>query len=123
MLTVSGGGVVGVSGSIIVDRYGNIYFSIGPTLGKSLTIVSVSHVGGWIAESSNPNPTTDLDMPNAEESKSFLTGLALNASGGLVIGGGETYVGNIDGTERGFYSPQIGVALTFLWLLYDSGKK
>jgi RHS repeat-associated protein len=107
-----------VSGTVSVTAsYGHVYVAPGVNLGKSEPLVgipaSASLSGGYLIQPSRAS---------SEQMHSFLTGFAINLSGGYIVGGGGTW-GNVGKTsasdfalEGGIYSPQIGLTGTYtLW--------
>lgn len=129
-----------VGGTVVVtrDRFGSYYVAVGPTVGKTLTVGSVSLVKGYIGSSS------DLYYPNPSDTESFLTGLAVNGSAGFVKGYGVTWspfagdrVDHLAFEESGFggfpasgmgnfpnfggkfgFTPSIGMSVTWGWKVY-----
>ncbi len=96
---------------ITSDRFGNIYVGGGITAGKSLTVVNGSFVTGWIGSS------VDQSYPSETDTRSFLSGSALNLSAGVLGGTGVMLSPNsntphVAGVEGGMYSPQIGGSYT-----------
>ncbi len=90
-----------------IDRYGRMYrSSTGVSAGVAKLFVTGSAVAGWIDD--------ECGKPSPDKLKKFLNGPSINVSGGIVLGGGYTFVPNKwndwqRGFEIGFYSPQIGV--------------
>ena len=115
-----GGGAISVTWS-----YGHIYIGAGGNFGKSSGLLlygipmSANLSGGWLLQ---------LDKPTPEQMHSFLTGVAINVSGGYIVGVGGTW-GNVGKTspsdfavEGGLYSPQIGVSVTYTVLEIDTNS-
>ena len=105
--------------------YGHIYIGAGGNFGKSSGLLlygipmSANLSGGWLLQ---------LDKPTPEQMHSFLTGVAINVSGGYIVGVGGTW-GNVGKTspsdfavEGGLYSPQIGVSVTYTVLEIDTNS-
>jgi hypothetical protein len=117
-ITVSAGDSIGGTGVVTWDRYGNIYLGLGVNAGESLTAVSGSYTRGWIGD------PLDDDYPSPNNSESFLTGVAVNVSGGAIGGGGLTYSPGSNtqkiAYETGVYSPQMGVSVVYSGLIYDA---
>jgi hypothetical protein len=92
---------VGISGQVAVDRDGNVYGGIGPTIGKSATMASFSATGGWLLQGTRPTTST---------LNNFMTGHSLNIGGGARGGyvGLNGLVGNGNALEIGIASPQAG---------------
>jgi RHS repeat-associated protein len=59
------GVLVGFSGTVTFDKYGNLYDTYGLSFGRALTGVNLAAFGGWM--STNPEPTED-------ELETFVTG-------------------------------------------------
>jgi hypothetical protein len=75
---------------------------------ESPFFVSASGVGGWITDSSRPGQLESA--PGESRSENFLSGGAVNVSGGVGVGAGITQsIGNTDhGLEVGVYLPPQG---------------
>jgi hypothetical protein len=96
---------------------GHAYISVGGTLGKPLADLAIAGIpvagdisGGWVWQSTRSSP---------EQLRRFLTGGAVNASIGAIVGGGVTW-GNVGkftkdavAFEGGLYAPQIGVSASY----------
>ena len=93
---------VGVSLTGTLDRYGNIYGGIGPSVGKSLTGFAVAGTANYVIDGMTRT------VPNEDQLASFLSGHSITAGGGFITGGHGTWVpGNGFGLGTGFYAPQI----------------
>jgi RHS repeat-associated protein len=106
--------LVGISIPVTVDRYGSTYIGVGPSVGKSATVLSGSGIGGWVLQAEKPTPG---------QLESFITAWSVNVGGGFV-GGGAVNWGNVGSTqlsdfsvEAGVYSPQAGASVTYSWEL------
>lgn len=100
------GTLIGWSGQITGDRYGNIYASpLGVSFGKSAFLVSASAEVGYVLQNRTPTP---------RQLRSFLTGDAYNAGFGYGLAESVTYSPNADGSkwamQFGIATPQIGVS-------------
>ena len=99
---------VGVSLTGTLDRYGNIYGGIGPSVGKSLTGFAVAGTANYVIDGMTRT------VPNEDQLASFLSGHSITAGGGFITGGHGTWVpGNGFGVGTGFYTPQIGAAYNY----------
>jgi hypothetical protein len=104
-LNVSVGPWFGWSGSLTLDRYGQLYYSAaGMQVGKSPLLVGASLTGAWMVQDSAPSATQLMGA---------IPGSTLNVSGGF--GGGATFSVGPDGNAGwnqfvgiGFMTPQIG---------------
>jgi hypothetical protein len=108
-----------VSASLDIDRYGQWYVGIGPTLDLvSLEVPTLSvrqgRVDGFGFYQNFPDPL---------QQELFLTSWSFNGGGGLLYGASKTWVpGVVDyaihpiSTERGAYIPvSVGVSATYSW--------
>jgi len=113
--------LLGLGGSITVDRYWQIYLAPEVSFGKSYNTwkSSVSFTFNWILQSETPTPS---------EIRNFLSGPAINIGGGSVpyfLGGGVTYAPFNSGAKfafnLGLYSPQISIAGSYTpnWLIFN----
>jgi hypothetical protein len=104
---------------------GHIYIGPGVNVGKSSGLLlsgiplSGNLSGGWLLQADKPSP---------EQMGEFLTGWAINVSGGYIVGGGGTW-GNVGQTslsdvalELGLYSPQIGASATYTFVDIDTSS-
>lgn len=96
------GTLIGGSVQVNVDRKLNWYVGVGPTAGKSATVLSASLTAGWLLED---------EKPNEDRLQEFLTGHSFNVAGGFFGGGGITHTPGV-GTaiELGLFSPQAGAS-------------
>jgi len=102
------GTLIGWSGQVTLDRYGNLYWApLGATIGKSATFVSGSLTVGWLNE---------CGKPSEERIENFLSGHSINITAGYWGGGGITWVpGRGTATQVGFVTPQIGGSYHYSW--------
>ena len=99
--------LVGVSFQASVDRNGNLYWGVGPTVGKSATIVAGSLVGGWLNRK---------HVPTQKELCDFLTKSNVGVGGGFYGGLNETWTpGSGTSTEIGAFTPQVGGTYHYTW--------
>lgn len=114
-------GYPGITIIVTIDTYSNVYWGLGLNVGKSYaTGWSASISGGWLGG----NPLDGVTPPEFEL-ESFLTGFAINASGGAGPGIGITWIPFPNGSyqiasETGFYTPQYGIAIYYSWLFFDN---
>jgi hypothetical protein len=108
---------VGFTVVVIVDRYGDGYLGVGVNAGKSITPVSGSFTLGWIGD-----PFDDY-YPDPRTTSSFIEGLSMNASIGVVGGGGITFSplanGSVLAYESGAFTPQAGVSIVITGKIID----
>lgn len=104
--------MVGYSGSVTVDKHGNVYLApLGVEGGKSITIVSASASAGWLNR---------YCTPSEQDISKFLSGHAVNVGGGFWGGVSETWSpGNGTATQVGFYTPQAGASYGYSWKIAD----
>jgi RHS repeat-associated protein len=97
------GTLIGWSGQVALDRYGNLYWApLGATVGKSATFVSGSLTGGWLNE---------CGKPSEDKLKDFLSSNSFNVGGGYWGGAGETWTPGVGtATEVGIFTPQGGAS-------------
>jgi len=97
----------GVTGSLSVDKWGNVYFGIGPEIGKSPTFVSGTLTGNWLDQRCPPTPQ-QLDKyltgPNVTGAAAF--GVAVQQGG---------WPGSGAATGIGVGTPQVGAGGTYSW--------
>jgi hypothetical protein len=105
-LNINVGGVVGWSGILSVDRYGDLFWSpIGISAGKSLTVVSVSLTAGWMDQGV---------MPSQTALQNFLSGHGFSFTGGYWGGANVSWSpGNGLAPGIGAVSPQVGGGYNF----------
>jgi len=103
--------ILGVAGSISIDRYGNIYLGggMGPGIPTGLP-VSVDIVAGKLQGGKPPESRL----------KAFMTGNALTVCGGAGPGVGAKSNSSGNSTEFGLYSPQFGGSYTWSFCLQDA---
>lgn len=103
--------LVGVTFALNVDRNGGVYFGLGPSVGKSLTMVSGSATADWVDQRSTPT---------AQQLNGFLTQHSFSATAGFWGGVQQSYTpGSGWATGVGFVSPQAGAGYTYSWHLFD----
>jgi hypothetical protein len=116
-------GLVSGAGTLTYSN-GHWYTAVGLNGGKTFVDlllftlpVSGNISGGWLFQP---------EKPSSNQMHNFLTGLAINVSAGVGIGGGVTW-GNVGkfskndfAGEAGVYSPQVGVTATYTILDRDS---
>jgi len=107
--------LIGISGQVIIDRYGRVYVGAGPTVGRAATIISGSLTGGWILREERLRR-----IPTESELSSFLTRHSYNVGGGYIGGGQMTYVpGSGYALEIGGFTPQVGGGYHYTWQKWD----
>ena len=99
------GNLLGISGQVVLDRYGNLYWGAGPTVGKALTFVSGSLTGGYHM----------TGYRTEEKLKEFLSDHSVNIGGGAKYGGEFTFNQYGAAYEVGLYSPQFGGGYHYSW--------
>ena len=112
--------LLGFSGQIVLDRYGNIYVGPGATLGKTfLTPISGSVTAGVLFECESPS------KPSEAQLKNFLSGHSINFGGGYWAGGSITknLSGGEEAFEIGFVTPQAGITYHHSWFWKQIGIK
>ena len=122
-ITISAGTVIGITGSITIDAYGNIYESHGVTIGKSLTGISGSYTQGFL--DGRLFTTHDCYYTKEEDIVDHLTGLGINISGGVIFGGGVNiapFSNHRLSVQGGLYSPQVGISGTVTNLLGNPSR-
>jgi hypothetical protein len=103
---------VGVSLTGTLDRYGNFYGGIGPSVGKSLTGFAVAGTANYVIDGMTRT------VRNEDQLASFLSGHSFTGGGGFLTGGHGTWVpGNGFAIGTGVYTPQIGAAYNYSWQL------
>jgi hypothetical protein len=104
--TVSGsaGFVVTAAVSATVDRYGHIYTAGGGGAGAG--VGGAAHVG-YLRDPDHP-----CEPPDEATLRSFLSGPAVSASGGAIVGVGVTHSSGMTARELGISTPQLGVTYT-----------
>ncbi len=121
VLSVSAGppGLPGLTVTLTMDRYKNIYGGLGGNYGKSMESFSASFTGGSIGS------PFDEQIPDPVNIESFLTDWAVNGGVGAAGGGGITYSPGANQTfisrralEYGiFLPPSIGLSDVHSWKL------
>jgi RHS repeat-associated protein len=103
--------LVGVTFALNIDRNGGVYFGLGPSVGKSLTMVSGSATADWMDQKSKPS---------AQQLNGLLTQHSFGATAGFWGGVQRSYTpGSGWATGVGFVSPQAGAGYTYSWHLFD----
>jgi hypothetical protein len=113
----------GVTGTVTLDRYGNLYAGLGINYGKSMESFSASFTGGYIGS------PLDAKIPDPVNIQSFLTGWAINGGLGAVGGGAVTYSPEANRTfvsrwaveGGGYLPPSIGVSAVRSWYIDNLG--
>ncbi|OLD62965.1 MAG: hypothetical protein AUI47_10710 [Acidobacteria bacterium 13_1_40CM_2_68_5] len=91
---------VGPQTTVIVDRYGRVYWGLGMQAGKSLSMVSSSGVLGRLNGDTIPSP---------ERLAKFLGGGSVSAGGGVGVGANWVWgLGRDWAIEGGIFWPQVG---------------
>ena len=102
------GTLLGATGAVTIDENGDVYVGLGPSVGKTLTVVSGSAAFGWLNQKASP---TEGQL------NSFLTGHAFNAGagfwGGITISHSPAM--GTTATSLGFFSPQASGGYTYSW--------
>jgi hypothetical protein len=102
------GTLAGVSPQVTLDRYGNLYWAPGISVGKSATGVSGSFTYGYLTQSATPSEN---------QISGFLSGGSVNAGFGFGAGMSGTWAPWADGTntaiQYGLYTPQIGTSANY----------
>lgn len=115
VVTGSFGSAGGPNAQMIVDRYGQVYGSLGGDVGPSPTLVQLSVAGGWVLSEAPPSP---------EELRQFLTQWSGGVGGGFLLGASIVY--SKSGTnpagksthvavQVGLYSPQVSIGGSYSW--------
>jgi RHS repeat-associated protein len=101
---------VGLSLTYSVDRYGRMYFGIGPQAGKSAVTkgYSWSVAAGMMRGHSNY-------APSATELHNFLTGWGCSAGGGAFLGYFFGWSGGGQANEAALTTPQAGIGCAYSW--------
>jgi len=99
------GSLVGWSGSLSIDRYGDFYWSVlGVGVGKSASTVSIGITANWM----------NGGMPSQALLDNMLSSFGTNFSAGYWGGASESWTpGAGTATGVGFVSPQIGVSANY----------
>jgi RHS repeat-associated protein len=110
------GTIFGGTGTLTLDRNGNLYGGLGPNAGKGLFLVGVTLTAGGISGSDAMTPA---------QMTSVLSGVTNNFSFGFLLGGGFSRSGfsGPKSAEAGLMSPTIGVSSTYSWQLFNIGIK
>ena len=102
---------VGITGNVNVDRYGHLYLGIGPSVGKSATLIAGSVTANWLNR---------RKLPTQSELNGFMTKHSLNVGGGFIGGVQETWSpGSGTATGIGIFSPQIGGGYSYSWDVHN----
>jgi len=83
-------------------------------VGKALTGLSFSAIGGWI---------TDSDVPSEGQLNNFLSDDSGSATAGCVLGGSVVTSADQSAIEAGIVSPQVGASVTKSKQVFSSGIK
>ena len=99
--------VVGVTFQGSVDRFGQAYVGLGPTVGRPGTMGSLSLVGGSLNQ---------LRAPTSTQLNGYLSAWNVTGFAGASVGVGEGWTpGSGSATESGLATPQAGASLTYSW--------
>jgi len=108
---IVGGGTIAIN----LDRNGHPYVGPGLNVGKSATFVSARLTANWLNQ---------LDRPSESQLNSFLTRNSFNFTagywGGVQVG---WTPGSGTSSGAGFVSPQVGLARTYSWKLFQCRRK
>jgi len=105
---LNAGTIVGWTGTLTIDRYGNRYWApVGVNLGKSVTRVSGSMTAGWMGGWDMPPPPSAL--------KGFLSGFGCSAGGGYWGGLSFDWSSGGQAIAVGLVSPQGGISCGYAW--------
>lgn len=106
--------LVGVSFAVEMDKHGNVYGGLGPSVGKSASEVSVSATANWLNQKATPS---------VKQLNNFLTKSSFSFSAGTRrVGVQEQWTpGSGTATGGGYFTPQIGVGYTYSWKLFSMG--
>ena len=107
-ISVGVGGLFGVVTSCTRDSFGHLYCGVGPSVGKSYTIVSVTLEKGNLLTT---KPPTEVQLAD------FLTAWSVNLAAYLGVGGSVS--GNFSGVglQSGVGTPQLGGSVVWNWLM------
>ncbi len=109
------GTIFGVSATLTLDKYGNLYFGIGGNAGKNLGFLGATLVAGGFNDSAN---FTEAQM------ESSLSGITNNFSlgSGIVFGWSRSGLSGPKSAEFGLaFMPTIGVSTVYSWPLLNLG--
>jgi RHS repeat-associated protein len=119
-LTGSVGPGVGPTVSIMADRYGAVYITVGGQLG--MPGVSGSLTGGSVTQG---DIILGFERPDLDQEalKDLLTGWSFNVGGGYAVGGSLSQPlsreqNNLSVVQAGIYYPQADVSLSYTGVLY-----
>ena len=100
------GTLIGWSGTVSIDRYGDVYWSpIGIGVGKSLTVISGSLTANWLDQSCTPSRA---------QLAAFLSSNGFNGTIGFWGGASQSYTpGSGWSTGIGFVTPQVGASWNY----------
>jgi len=112
--------ILGVPVQLVVDRYGNSYFGIGGSLGLAWPFAA-NFSGLEFSRLNHPNPS---EMQNLL--KGWTGSFSPGAVGGITIDWQRLTLQNPSFQDvavgGGLYTPQIGVQVTYSWLIHDGGS-
>ncbi|MES2442158.1 MAG: LysM peptidoglycan-binding domain-containing protein [Pseudomonadota bacterium] len=108
---------INVSFHASLDRNGHVYLGAGP--GEAISPAKgfgVAVTGNWINQ---------IERPDEAQLQNFLSGPALNVSGGWWLGASETYSPSSGDTATGigFTTPGVGVNASYSWDVGTTGVK
>jgi hypothetical protein len=114
VFTLNAGFWLGVSISLTKDRYDNKYFGIGPSVGKTYSLITLSIMQGRVGGN------TVETMATEEEMKNFLIGESANISIGILASLGiNTVSKDKSAIEYGTVLPgSLGIAFMNSWLIH-----
>jgi hypothetical protein len=102
--------LVGVSVHVDIDRYGQLFWGLGPAVGRTATLASGSLTANYMMQVETATPA---------EMSNFLTGHSVNATAGYW--GGLSYTKSLSTGQSalgtGLVTPQIGGAWQYSWEL------
>ncbi len=116
-VNINAGSILGWSGQVALDRYGNLYVGLfGGTIGKSATVVSFSGTAGWLIDCGK--------RPSEDRLKDFLTKSSINYGFGYLGGLNVTKTPGVGkATEIGYFTPQVGSSYHYSWFWKNTGWK
>ena len=109
--------IFGVTATLTLDKYGNLYFGIGGNAGKNLGVVGATLVAGGFNDSAN---FTEAQM------RSFLSGITNNFTlgSGVAFGWSRPGLSGPKSAEFGLaFMPSTGVSTVYSWHLLNLGRQ
>jgi hypothetical protein len=110
------GAIVSLAPTITLDRFGNAYGGLGVSFGPESPVgISPSLVGGWASDG----------PPTEKRSEDFLSGVFVNVSGGVVVGGGWNWnpINGGHSWDGGAYWPQLSGTVGVTGNLHDAHRQ